>query len=92
MVARTDGVVAVALGVLFSLGFVFFFFRFLVAYALYDLHDLFEEGSLMWGMVHTNLWLVMWPLGALVGILHKWWKEEDILQGGLEEWRLWRSR
>ena len=83
---------AVLIGVLLAVGAVFLFFRFLVAYALYDLHNFFEEGSLMWGLVHTNLWLVMWPIGALFGMLHKWWKEEGILQRGLEEWRVWRSR
>lgn len=86
------GVWAVLIGAFLAVGAVFFFFRFLVAYALYDLHDLFREGSLMWGMVHTNFWILFWLLGALVGTLHKWWKEEDIYLGGLEELRLWRSR
>lgn len=84
--------VAILIGVFLALGAFFLFFRFLVGYALYDLHLFFEPGSLMWGMVHTNFWLLFSFLGALVGILHKWWKEEDILQRGLEEWRLWRSR
>ena len=89
---RIEGIPAIAVGVLLAVGAVFLFFRFLVGYALYDLHNFFEEGSLMWGLVHTNLWLVMWPIGALFGMLHKWWREEGIYQRGLEEWRLWRSR
>lgn len=67
-------------------------FRFLVGYALFDLHDLFREGSLAWGLVHTNFWVVTIPLGYLVGVLHKWWKDEGILASGREEWRAWRQR
>jgi hypothetical protein len=89
---KIDGLLAVATGGLLALGVVFFFFKVLVPYALYDLHLFFREGSLMWGMVHTNLWLVFGPIGSLAGVLHKWWREEGVLQGGLDEWRLWRSR
>ena len=89
---RLNGLPAIAIGVLMAVGAICLFFRFLVGYALYDLHNFFEEGSLMWGLVHTNLWLVMMPIGALVGVLHKWWKDEDIYRRGLEELRLWRIR
>ena len=79
-------VLVVVAGVTFPV----WWFRFLVGYALVDLHDYFQEGSLLWGLVHTNFWLVTIPLGSLVGILHKWWKEEGIYRRGLEEYRAWR--
>jgi hypothetical protein len=88
---RLDGVVALLAGVFLSLGALVFFFRFLVGYAMIDLHDFFEEGSLLYGMVHTNFWLIIWPLGALFGIFHKWVKDEGILAQGLDEWRAWRA-
>ncbi|GAI95730.1 unnamed protein product [marine sediment metagenome] len=92
MGGRTDGFVAVALGVLFSFGAIVLFFRFMVGYALYDLHLFFEPGSLMWGMVHTNFWLLLWLLGTLAGVIHKWAREEKIWTSGVQELREWRSR
>ena len=79
-----------ALVLLVSVTFPLWWSRFLVGYALYDLHALFAEGSLMWGMVHTNFWILFALLGALVGTLHKWAREEHLLREGLNEWRAWR--
>lgn len=87
---REHGFVNLALGVLVAFGAIIFFFRVMVGYALYDLHLLFEEGSLMWGMVHTNFWLVFTLLGTLAGTLHKWAKDEKIWTSGVQELRLWR--
>ena len=92
MFERENGFVNVAIGVFLTLGAIIFFFRVLVGYALYDLHLLFEPGSLMWGMVHTNFWLLLWLFGTLAGVLHKWAKEEKIWTSGLQEFREWRSR
>jgi hypothetical protein len=92
MSMREHGVINLAIGALLLLGATIFFFRFLVGYALYDLHLLFEEGSLMWGMVHTNFWLLLTLLGTFAGVMHKWAREEKLWTSGLQELRDWRSR
>jgi len=89
---KTSGIVNLVAGVLVAFGFVVFFFRFLVGYSHFDLHDLFDEGSFAWGLVHTNFWVVTIPIGVLVGVLHKWMKDEKILAQGLAELREWRAR
>lgn len=89
---RENGIVNLAIGALLVLGAVIFFFRVMVGYCLYDLHILFEPGSLMWGMVHTNFWLLFCLMGTLAGVLHKWARDEKIWTSGLQEFREWRSR
>ena len=87
---RGSRALLVVLVVVVGATFPIWWFRFLVGYALYDLHDLFERGSLMWGMVHTNFWILFSLLGALAGMLHKWAREEHLLSQGLVEYRAWR--
>lgn len=89
---RENGLVNLAIGVFLAFGAITLFFRVMVGYALYDLHLLFEEGSLWWGMVHTNFWLIFSLLGTLAGTLHKWAKDEKIWTSGLQELHEWRSR
>lgn len=71
-----------------------------VAYALpastyasnISLREHVESTTVLGKFLLNCTWVIFLMLGVLVGRLHTWWKEEKILQGGLEEWRRWRGR
>ena len=57
-----------------------------------NMTDHFDGSTVIGKFVLNGIWLVLLMLGVLVGVIHGWWKEDGILQAGLEEWRAWRRR
>lgn len=57
-----------------------------------NMTDHFDGSTVIGKFVLNGIWIIFLMLGILVGVLHGWWKEEGILQAGLEEWREWRQR
>lgn len=57
-----------------------------------NMTDYFEGSTVIGKFMLNCIWITFLMLGILFGTMHRWWKEEGILQGGLEEWREWRQR
>jgi len=60
--------------------------------SMQNMSDYYDGSTVIGKFVLNCVWIIFLFLGILAGVLHGWWKEEGILQDGLEEWREWRRR
>lgn len=58
--------------------------------SMQDMRDYVDSSSVIGRFLTNGIWIIFLFLGILGGVLHSWWKKEDVLQEGLEEWRAWR--
>lgn len=80
------------MGMFASLALLIVWTKLFVGLALIDLHQFFTPGSLIYGMVHTNFWILFYLIGTLLAILHNASREEGWLASGIEEYRTWKSQ